>query len=60
MREREELEVVVAVDVAVEVAEHVVERERPVDGVEAEGRDAAEGDGGHDPERAEPDPRALE
>ena len=51
---------VVAVDVAVELAEHVVERERPVDGVEAEGGHAAQGDGGDDPERAEPDPRGAQ
>ena len=60
VREREQLEVVVAVDVAVELAEHVVERERPVDGVEAEGGHAAQGDGRHDSERAEPDPRGAQ
>ncbi len=52
VREREELEVVVAVDVPVESIEHVVERQRPVDGVEAEGRHAAQGDRRDDPERA--------
>src|SRR4051812_12140949 len=60
VREREELEVVVAVDVAVELAEHVVERERPVDGAQAEGGHAAQGDGGDDPERAEPHPRGAQ
>ena len=51
---------VVAVDVRVELAEHVVERERPVDGVEAEGGHAAQRDRGDDPERAEPDPRGAQ
>ena len=60
VREREQLEVVVAVDVRVELVEHVVERERLVDGVEAEGGHAAQGDGGHDSERAEPDPRGAQ
>ena len=60
VREREQLEVVVAVDVLVERVEHVLERQRPVDGVEAEGGHAAQGDRRDDPERAKPDARGAQ
>ena len=60
VREREQLEVVVAVDVLVERVEHLLERQRRVDGVEAEGGHAAQRDRRDDPERAEPDARGAQ
>ena len=51
---------VVGVDVGVEVREHVLERQRLVDGVEPEGGHAAQGDGRHRSERAEPDARGQQ
>ena len=60
VREGEQLEVVVGVDQAVEVGEHLLERPRLVDGVEAEGGHAAQGDGRDHSQRAEPDARGQQ
>ena len=60
VREGEQLEVVVGVDVGVELREHVLERQRLVDGVEPEGGHAAQRDGRHHAERAEPDARGQQ
>ena len=60
MRHPEELEVVVAVDVGVEVGEHRVHPHRLLHGVQGEGRHHLQRHGRHDAERAQPDPGGLE
>ena len=60
VRERPELEVVGGVRALVERGEHVLERLRRVDPAQPERRHAAQRHGGHDAERAEPDPRGAQ
>ena len=60
VREGPELEVVVRVGALVERGQHLLQRQRRVDAAQPERRHAAQRHRGHDPERAEPDPRGAQ